>query len=261
MPAILVLAIAGTLCAQAPNLPDNAVLNAASFRAAPAPGSIVAIFGTNFASQLQLASTVPLSTSLGGVSVVFNGNIPAPLFFVSGGQINAQLPFGLTGSTATLSVRNSAGESATRTIPIALFAPGIFTTNGLGSGQGWVLFALEPTVVAGTAPAGSGLGSRAATAGDFLTIYCNGLGAVSPPVPDGRAAPTSEPFARTTTQPVVTIGGVPATVLFAGPVPGLVGLYQINVQVPPGVRAGSAVPIQISMGGVTSTDQVTMGVQ
>ena len=259
----LIVVVAGPLAAQTPNLPENAIVNAASFAAGvpTAPGSIVSIFGTNFASQLQIASSVPLSTSLGGVSVTFNGSAAAPLFFVSSAQVNAQLPFGLTGSTATVVVRNTAGQSATRTIQIAPFSPAIFTTSGAGTGQGWVLFALEPTVVAGTAPPGSGLGSRAARAGDFLTIYCNGLGAVSPPVPDGQAAPLSEPFSRTTTTPVVTIGGVSATVLFSGPVPGLVGLFQINVQVLPGVPTGNAVPIRISMGGVTSTDQVTMGVQ
>src|SRR5213593_1853241 len=95
---LLVVAMAGPALAQAPNLPENAVVNAASFIPfgqpghANAPGSIVSIFGTNFASSLSQSMTIPLSRSLGGVSVTFN-NIQAPLFFVSGSQINAQVPF------------------------------------------------------------------------------------------------------------------------------------------------------------------------
>ena len=59
-----------------------------------APGAIVAIFGTDLASDTQVASDVPLPTTLGDTSVTFN-NIPVPLFFVSGTQINAQVPFEL----------------------------------------------------------------------------------------------------------------------------------------------------------------------
>ena len=92
---VLMVVLLGTLAfAQAPNVSENGVVNAASFAPfgqpghATAPGSIVSIFGTNFASSLASASTVPLSTSLGGVSVTFN-SVAAPLFFVSSAQINA----------------------------------------------------------------------------------------------------------------------------------------------------------------------------
>jgi minor extracellular serine protease Vpr len=269
---MLVLAAAGPLRAQAPNLPDNAVVNAASFTPNVAPGSIVAIFGTNFASSLQSASTVPLSTSMGGVSVKFNG-IAAPLFFVSSTQINAQLPNGLTGSTATVAVQNTSGQSQTRTIPIAPLSPSIFA---LGT-QAIVVFALQPTAFAaapplqipGTSlqipacpPARAGdLCAMPAKAGDFLIIYANGLGATDPGVPEGQGAPSAEPLARTKTQPSVTLGSAPCNVLFSGLVPGLVGLYQINVQVPSGVMTGNAVPLQISMGSVTSSNQITIAVQ
>jgi len=103
--------------------------------------------------------------------------------------------------------------------------------------------------------------SRPAKSGDFLTIYANALGAVQPAVPDGNAAPATPPLATTTTDPVVTLGGVRCRLLFSGLVPGLVALYQINIEVPSGVAPGNAVPLQISMGGVTSSDKVTIAVQ
>ena len=257
--SLVVLLRALPAAAQAPNLPANSVVNAASFApgVAPAPGSIISIFGTSFASQLQVASSIPLSTSMGGVSVMFNGSIPAPLYFVSQGQINAELPAGLTGSSATIQVRNGSGSSATQTVTIAPFSPSIFTITQQGNGQAIVVFSLEPTVFAGTVPGAPG---RPAKAGDFLTIYANGLGAVSPAVPDGNAAPGTPPLATTTTTPTVTLGGKTCTVLFSGLVPGLVSLYQINIQVPTGVTAGNA-ELLITMGGVTSLSGVTIAVQ
>jgi uncharacterized protein (TIGR03437 family) len=259
------LVLAATCWAQKPSVGENGVVNGASFIPfgqpghANAPGSIVSIFGTNFASSLAQASTVPLSTSLGGVSVTFNG-VATPLFVVSPGQINAQLPFGLTGDTVSIVVTNGSGASDPRQIQIGPSSPGIFTDPPGGAGQGIVVFALEPTVFAAV-PSQRLPSARPAKAGDFLTIYCNGLGAVQPPVPSGNAAPASPPLAETTTRPAVTIGGTQASVLFSGLVPGLVGLYQINLQVPTGVRTGNAVPLQIQMGNFTSSAAVTIAIQ
>jgi len=272
----LTLIWAAPAAAQAPNVFENGMVNAASFVPVgqpghpTAPGSIVSIFGTNFASGLSQAMTVPLSTSLGGVSVTFNGTVPAPLFAVSPGQINAQLPAGLTGTSATIVVTNAAGGSASRTIQIAPASPAIYTANLQGTGQGIVVFATEPTVFAAVPtmqipacppPAGVALCARPARAGDFLTIYANGLGAVEPAVADGAAAPGAEPLARTRQQPVVTLGGVDCPLLFSGLVPNLVGLYQVNIQVPPGVTPGNAVPLRIAVGEATSPATVTIAIQ
>ena len=56
------------------------------------------------------------------------------------------------------------------------------------------------------------------------------------------------------------IGGVSADVSFSGLAPGLVGVYQINVNVPDGVASGNAVPVTLAIGGVTS-NTVTIAVQ
>jgi uncharacterized protein (TIGR03437 family) len=63
-----------------------------------------------------------------------------------------------------------------------------------------------------------------------------------------------------TIPPTVTIGDVPATILFSGLAPTFVGLYQINVQVPAAVAPGNAVPLIVSIGGATA-NAVTIAVQ
>jgi len=266
---LLAVALASLATAQAPEVFENGVVNAASFTPfgepghPTAPGSIVSIFGSNFAWSVLEAMSVPLSTSLGSVSVTFNG-IPAPLFFVlpddPDGQIIAQLPSELVGPTATVEVITDWGVSFPQDIQINPFSPAIFTDPPGGVGQGVVVFTHEPGVFAAV-PSFWYPHDRPAKVGDFLTIYANGLGPVHPLVPDGVAAPSPPLLVKTIAQPVVTLGGVPCPVLFTGRAPGLVALNQINIQVPKSVPKNAAVPIQIAIGGVTSSDQVTIAVQ
>ncbi|MGH7751186.1 MAG: hypothetical protein ACREN5_00080, partial [Gemmatimonadales bacterium] len=94
-------------------LDPNGVVNGASFSPAPnpiSPGLIASLFGTNLAPRVGQASSVPLPTTLEGVSVTVNG-VAAPLFFVSANQVNIQVPFGLTGNTATIVVTNAGVRS------------------------------------------------------------------------------------------------------------------------------------------------------
>src|SRR5580698_2910605 len=125
----ILAAFAMSLAAYAqPSVASGGVLNGASFATGQpvAPGSLVSIFGTNLASTSSAATSVPLSTSLGGVKVTFN-NIAAPLNYVSGGQINAQMPFELTGSsTAQVVVTNNGVASAPQSLQVVSVAPGIF---------------------------------------------------------------------------------------------------------------------------------------
>jgi uncharacterized protein (TIGR03437 family) len=87
-----------------------------------------------------------------------------------------------------------------------------------------------------------------ATAGDILAIFCTGLGAVNPMVPDGAAA-LSMPLSYTVATPTVTIGGKNAPVSFSGLSPGFVGLYQIDAMVPSGITPSSQVPVVVSISG------------
>jgi len=91
--------------------------------------------------------------------------------------------------------------------------------------------------------------------GDTLSIYLTGLGAVNPPVADGVAAP-SNPLSQTLVTPDVQIGGANASVQFSGLVPGYVGLYLINVNIPFSAPLGLSVPLTITQGTTTYSQNV-----
>lgn len=227
------------------------VSNAASYSQYFAAGGILSVFGTQMTPAAAGATTVPLPIMLAGTSALVDG-VNVPLYFVSPDQLNIQIPWEAAGSSndnpAALMVFNN-GQSVTFNFNIALYAPGIFTMNAQGTGQGAILDSSYQLVDA----------SHPATPGSsYVQLYCTGLGAVTNTPMDGAASP-SNPLAETTTQPTVTIGGVPATVLFSGLAPGFVGEYQVNVLMPSGVAAGSAVPVVLTIGGVSS-NTVTMAV-
>jgi uncharacterized protein (TIGR03437 family) len=248
-----------TLAAYAqPSVASGGVLNGASFATGQpvAPGSLVSIFGTDLASTNSAATSVPLSTSLGNVSVTFN-NIAAPLNFVSAGQINAQVPFELTGaSTAQIVVANGGASSAPQTVQLASVAPGIFALTGgqaVAYGNTSYTFAAAPGSIAG-------LTTQPAKIGDpqTLVILATGLGPVNPPIATGAGDPTV--IHNTTSSPTVLVGNVQAQVVFSGILPGFPGVYQINIIIQPGTPTGNAIPLQIQMGGITTSNQVTIAV-
>jgi uncharacterized protein (TIGR03437 family) len=244
--------------AQVPQINAGGVVNDASYTAPVVPGSIAAVFGNFFLATGSADTDLPLATSLQNLSFEFGGiqgfgSIGvAPLFYVSGGQANIQVPWEVGGQAAItlVAVLNDAG-SASQTVNVAAFAPAIFTTNAQGSGPGAILDSSYRLVDS----------SNPATAGaTTILIYCTGLGAVSANQPATGAPASSTELAPTSTLATATIGGLPADVSFSGLAPGFVGLYQVNALVPAGVAAGSAVPVAISIGGATS-NTVTIVVQ
>jgi uncharacterized protein (TIGR03437 family) len=180
----------------------------------------------------------------------FGGSLVAPLYYVSEGQVNLQIPWELAGqSQVSLAATVNTQTGPQQNVTVVPFAPGIFTTNSQGIGQGAILDPSYHLVDA----------SNPASAGSFILIFCTGLGAVTNQPPTGSPGPTN-PLARTITTPTVTIGGAPANVQFSGLAPGFVGLYQINAEVPAGTATGSSVPVVVSIGGIDS-NTVTIAVQ
>ena len=118
-----------------PVVPPGSVVNSGSYSAqGVAPGSLVSIFGTELAASTSVGSTIPLSTTLSDVMSVSFSGIPAGLYFVSAGQINAQLPFnvlptGQTSGAVNLVVTRGNGASAPSSVTVVPASPGIFTTN------------------------------------------------------------------------------------------------------------------------------------
>ena len=208
----------------------SSVTNGASFQQGFAPGAVLSLFGSNLAGVTQSASSVPLPLSISGTEVLVNG-VAAPLYYVSPGQLNVQIPYEVTvGSTAVVSINNN-GQVTTHTFPVAASAPGIFTNS---SG------ALVPTA--------------SAAIGQELEFYITGAGAVQPAIADGAAPASTTAIAdlpAPTATAIVTIGGARATVDFIGIPWGLVGVTQINVTVPTGIAAG-AQPVVVTVDGVVS---------
>lgn len=245
--------------AQTPSVAQNGVINAANGISPVTPGSLISIYGTSLAGSLAQADTIPLSNTLNQVSVTLNG-IPAPLLFVSSGQINAQVPWNVlssgTSGTATIVVNNNGQMSASQDVPVGPFSPGIFAIGSIAVAQNVVDASVAAPV--GAIP---GVQTHPATIGDpyGLAILCTGLGAVDSPVASG--ASSSDVLRHTVTVPTVLVGGKPATVLFSGLSPQFVGVNQINITLPPGTPTGDAVPLQISVGGITTTNTITIAVQ
>lgn len=216
---------------RAPTLPENAVVNAGSYRpalqpgGAVAPGGIVAIFGEDLARGVAHASTIPLPTDLLGTTVTVNG-MPAPLFYVSPQQVNAQIPFDARIGTALVQVRRAGVLSAERRLEIVPVSVGLWnlTIN----------------------PVSGAVNPGAFSRGARLLLYATGLGALERPVATGAAATNAnEAIASVTAK----LEGIPLTVEYAGAAPGFVGLYQINVVLPSTPVEGTLV---VTAGGFDS---------
>jgi uncharacterized protein (TIGR03437 family) len=223
--------------------PTGGIANAASAsQATPSvvsPGSYVAIYGTALAGAGNPSATsLPLPNTLNGAQVSLGG-LPMPLNYASATQINALIPEGLAPNASyPLVVTVGSTPSAPVQLNVIGLQPAIYTVNELGTGPG---------IVANAFTGQLNTASNPAHASDFLTVYCTGLGPLQgpngePEPADGVAAPLSPTFTTKATV-TATIGGVSAPVSFAGLTATLVGLYQVNVQVPAGVTPGNAVPL------------------
>jgi uncharacterized protein (TIGR03437 family) len=192
-----------------------AAANAASGdRSALAPGSIVSIYGQSLAQSTASAGTFPLPNVLGGATVTVNG-APVPLLYASAAQINFQMPFGIAPGAAQVAVTVNGAAAGSTTVNVQPVAPGIFLLDSDRAA------ALNPDNSINSA-------DNAAAAGSPLMLFATGLGAVAPSVTAGTQTPDA-PLSQTAATVTASIGGQPATVLFAGLAPGFAGLYQVNV--------------------------------
>ena len=213
------------------------VVNGASFAAgAPvSPGSIVSLFGTLLAGGNASAASTPLPNSLGGTSVSIGGK-PAPLFFVSPTQINAQVPWETQPGSASVIVTSNSVPSAALSFTVAAATPAIFT------------FGTNRAVVQNQDYTLNNTGNPAAV-GSYITAYLTGGGPLDNAVSTGAANPLS-PLSSVTAPYSATIGGQAANMLFLGLAPGFVGLYQANLQVPQ--LSSGDYPLVITVGGAKS---------
>ena len=165
-----------------------------------------------------------MRSRVGTYSVV--KNLPLP--------INAQLPQDVPAGDATIQVSFNGTAADTVTAQVQAAAPAVFAFPVQGAEPGttyWQAAAFHP----GTAtPADA---SHPASAGETLETYGSGLGVTDPTVAAGEPSPVAPP-ANAVAKPTVMIGNQPAQVTFAGLVPGLAGVYQINAVVPAALTPG-----------------------
>jgi uncharacterized protein (TIGR03437 family) len=232
----------------------SAVVNGASNQlGAISPGEVVVIYGSGIGPS-TLTTFTPDSnglvpTNTGGTSVFFNG-APAPVIYSSANQVGAIVPYNLAGSLVQMFVQYQSATTGLVNLSLASMTPAIFTLNGGGTGQAAAINNKDGSINGAAQPA---------KIGDFLQLYITGVGQTNPPGTDGaiNAQPLPVPQATVT----ATIGGKAATVSFAGGAPGSpAGVIQVNVQVPSGVTAGSAVPVVVTVGTSNTQNGVTIAV-
>jgi uncharacterized protein (TIGR03437 family) len=221
----------------------SSVVNAADGNKAVAPGGLISVYGQQMAPVNIATKEIPLPTALGESCLMING-VPLPMLFVSTGQINGQLPFNVDGN-ATMTLHTPGGVSDNFNFQILPAAPSVFRTGTAGPNTGLasIIRADDGQLVTPTNPVHYN---------DTIVIYATGLGRTSPAVDSGLPAPEDE-LSYATIAPQVTLGGKDLTVLYAGLVPGAIGLYQINAAVPGGVPQGLDIPLVITQAGTSTT--------
>jgi uncharacterized protein (TIGR03437 family) len=209
------------------NLPRvEATTNGASFLEGVSRGAIATIFGTDLANEVALAAAIPLPRTLAGAQVLVGG-FTAPLYYVSPGQINFQVPF-----EAPLGV-----AVPVQVVRNGLPGPESFMLIGENS-FGAFLYDRLPGVREAVIVHANGqlvTPSNPARAGEVVIVYGTGTGGIENP-PQTGAASRADPLAVSRTLPEVILSGntsaVAATVQFMGMTPEFVGLVQLNIQLP-----------------------------
>lgn len=209
------------------------VTNAASYAAGTvAPGSYAILFGANLAAQAGDPSVAVSITDAAG------NRTPASITYVGTGQVNIFIPSSVALGGGNVTLTNSVGNATFEGITIANISPGLFTVDAAGT--------IPAAQVVTTASDGSQVAEGVAncTAGGcalapivltpgtpaYLILYGTGLRGT------GNTSYVS-----------VMIGGVPATVEYAGPQGGYPGLDQVNVLIPPSLAGQGQVSLQLGI--------------
>ncbi|MFN0122900.1 MAG: hypothetical protein ACKV2V_20565, partial [Blastocatellia bacterium] len=220
-----------------------------------APQSLAAAFGTQLATSTVAATTTVLPTTLGGTTVTVNG-VPAPLFLVSPGQINYQMPASIMSGVADVVVTAADGTVSRGTALVRDIAPLIITANSGGAGPpngqaihdhigGFreTLPLAQFNAAAGvfvTRPVDLGpLGDQV-----FVSLFLTGTRLV--PDTDGNPLNGAVENIR------VVIGGIEITPAFLGPAPGFTGLEQLNFLLPRELIGRGLLTLAVSAGGIGS---------
>ena len=225
----------------------TSVVDAASERSGPvSPGEIIVIYGGGLGPALGVTAAPSggvFGTTLGGTTVTING-VAAPVFYASAMQVNAIVPYEVSGATAGITVAYQGGISSAVSVPLAASSPNLFTYNATGAGEAAAFNVVDGTVNSATNPE---------KVGGYIELFATGAGQTSPGGVDGKLAalPLPAPVGAVS----ATVAGVAAVVQYKGAVFGAVdGLMQVNVLVPTGVATGGYVPVVLTVGNTSTVN-------
>jgi uncharacterized protein (TIGR03437 family) len=215
-----------------PGIPSfSAVVSSASFQTGPvAPGELITFYGHYLGpaapAEWTLGSDGILTIPGANLQVLFD-DVPAPLVYISAGQVNAVVPYSAAKGFSTVSIKTAGGSISSTAIAPASTAPGIFP-DAIVNEDGSINSQAHP------APVGS-----------YVQMYGTGLGQTTPAGKDGTITPTAN-YPKQVYSGALSISqnalfGEPLTmdVFYYGPAPGLAaGVCQINAFVPRGAASG-----------------------
>ena len=221
------------------------------------PNAIISVFGHEFAGTQTLN---PVIDAAGGIAVNLAatcleiGGKRAPLFVVTPGQINAQVPHDLTPGEAALTVTRGCAtaneqRSAAASATVAAVSPAFFNLVNNADGRN-PLVALHgggPALIGapGLLP---GAEFTPAAPGEVVTLYGTGFGPTEPAIAAGRIPGAA---ANLTNAVAFAVGGMavpPQDVLYAGASPCCAGLYQFTLRLPADVPDGDATVTAVVQG-------------
>jgi uncharacterized protein (TIGR03437 family) len=218
-----------------PALNFQCPVNGASFSSGQiTAGEVLSFFGQGLGPQTGvIAQPDPsghIPASLAGVEVRFNG-IPAPVLYAQAGQVNVVAPLALQGFAAMIELTYNGQSAAPLDVSLPYARPGLFAVLNQDGGL--------------NSP------SNPARPDSTLQVFATGLCLdFAARVSDGEIAPIPPPLISLKRAPEVLFAGTPGTVVWAGAAPGLIiGVIQVNVQVPESILSGSALAaVPMTMG-------------
>jgi uncharacterized protein (TIGR03437 family) len=228
-----------------PNVPT--ILSAATTSTIGiAPGSLATASGQGLGTDSGEIFG-PFPGSFGGTTITIvdsaGKSSNAPLAYVSPNQVNFQVPTTAAPGNAQVTITSVAGTQTAANIPIAAVAPSLFTLSNSGLAAATAIRVsasgtqtIQPVYVVGAAgsfvPNPINMGSS--TDQVYLALFGTGL--------QGAGLANVK----------VTVGGVNATVVYAGPQGNFAGLDQVNVQLPASLAGKGNVNVQLTASGIAA---------
>jgi uncharacterized protein (TIGR03437 family) len=225
-----------------PILTQSSFQNGASFAPGIAIGAVVVITAPGIAPTVQGIVNPPalfgqLPTTLAGVDVSING-IQAPIYYVANinGQqtVAIQAPFELSPGPATVTIHVNGGVGTLASVPVYSVQPGIFETTDSTGRKYAVATRSDGSYITPSNPA---------HIGETIRAYLTGLGQTTPAVGTNRAGIPGQSVIA----PIIAgVNNSGAPFIGAATLPGAIGVYTIDLQIPAGTPTGNAINLSFA---------------